>query len=1231
LKRLLCRVSLWSGWFFQLKCATQQAFNSSTKVRPKKIFSYFLFILLWQNTDAQEISFFHLNTSNGLSDNNVHVAVRDKNGLLWIGTANGLNCFDGYTVKQFFKEQHSEMGSNNINSIICDDRNRLWLGSPDSKVCMMDENRVFRKINVTDSGRPASFFYQVKTKEGVLYKNGARLYKIKDTTNLLFERVPWQEDEAINKPFTKWGIWGENKVVFIGANSLCVFDTEQLKVLLNLHIPDIAGAEKINETEALVTSEKGSPLSKISLEENRITKNYSNLTDQYGDKINSSLRGIKKMADGRIIMTSGYAGVYVFDASTEKLFRYAHDPLNNRTVSANNTFYTYADSNGYCFITTLTAGLNYFNINLKPAAYLPAFADANKGTVFDGHVNAIAEAPDGNIWLGTQSRLIEWHKKNNSTRFYNYGTVDGVELNGNENIRSLCFDRNERLWIGTARFGITVLDKNKRPLKYFLHRNDSSANALSSDYINQIILSPASDSLWVATISGLCMIDGKTLAVSRQLKHPLFSRLQNVPCNTIWFSNSNEVWVATDTGAWRWRMAENELDSFTVASGLSDNRIICFTKDNAGNIYAGTASGLNRIDKADKIKIFSKGSGLQNEKCESLLTDKKGNIWIANSNCVIQFDSYKEIFTVYDESVGISNTGFRQNAGIITLEGSLIWGTYKGINWFYPESLQQLRVPLKVMINSFLAGNKNLYATVKQQSRVTYADNTLLFTFSAIDLCSSKNIQYQYRLKGTDDNWITATAPQQVIYSKLWAGTYSFEVRASRNGEDWINAANNITIQIQPPWWGSWWFITVCVLLTGWMLTSSFIKRNKKIIRQKEALETEKAINWFATSLNEKNSVEDILWDVTRNCISHLKFEDCVIYVADAERKVLIQKAAWGPKTTDENKILNPIEIPFGEGITGTVAKTGKAEIIADTTKDKRYIVDDASRLSEICVPIIADGNLLGVIDSEHSRKNFFTAKHLSILTTIASLCAVKILRSVTEEEKRQAQEELQYMQQRAVETEMLALRAQMNPHFMFNSLNSINNFILKNDTDKASEYLTRFSQLMRMILDNSRQEWVLLENELKALQLYMELEAVRLKNIFAYSVSIDQNIQIASLQVPPMIIQPYIENAIWHGLLHRQEHGGLLQLTISNHDNCLQIMIEDNGIGRKESAQMKSKYQGHKKSHGMQITAERIDIINKIYPVHVSVNVEDIIKNNTVAGTRVLLVINRNGKQVEE
>ncbi|WP_276481929.1 sensor histidine kinase [Paraflavitalea pollutisoli] len=206
----------------------------------------------------------------------------------------------------------------------------------------------------------------------------------------------------------------------------------------------------------------------------------------------------------------------------------------------------------------------------------------------------------------------------------------------------------------------------------------------------------------------------------------------------------------------------------------------------------------------------------------------------------------------------------------------------------------------------------------------------------------------------------------------------------------------------------------------------------------------------------------------------------------------------------------------------------------------------------------------------------------------------------------------------------MNMLRAQMNPHFIFNSLNSINNFILRNDPQNASGYLTKFSRLMRMILDNSRSEWVTLENELDALDLYIQLESIRFDHVFEYQLTVEAAIDPSRVIIPPLIIQPYVENAIWHGLLYREQPGGLLTLEISRNDDQLIIRVEDNGVGRKAAAAMRSRSALKNKSHGMKITGERLDIVNMTYDANTSVEVIDLYNDDHQGiGTRVLITLN--------
>ena len=176
---------------------------------------------------------------------------------------------------------------------------------------------------------------------------------------------------------------------------------------------------------------------------------------------------------------------------------------------------------------------------------------------------------------------------------------------------------------------------------------------------------------------------------------------------------------------------------------------------------------------------------------------------------------------------------------------------------------------------------------------------------------------------------------------------------------------------------------------------------------RKNDLETEISINLFAQSLFKSNNESEILWGLAKDCISRLAFEDCVIYMIDKNTNELVQKAAYGPKNPIDFDIHNPITIPIGNGIVGSVAKTGIAEIIYDTSLDERYILDDDIRLSEIAVPIKLNDEVIGVIDSEHPEKNFYSERHLRILTTISKLVANRIDKLREQEEKEKLQEEI--------------------------------------------------------------------------------------------------------------------------------------------------------------------------------------------------------------------------------
>ena len=228
-----------------------------------------------------------------------------------------------------------------------------------------------------------------------------------------------------------------------------------------------------------------------------------------------------------------------------------------------------------------------------------------------------------------------------------------------------------------------------------------------------------------------------------------------------------------------------------------------------------------------------------------------------------------------------------------------------------------------------------------------------------------------------------------------------------------------------------------------------------------------------------------------------------------------------------------------------------------------------------------------------------------------------------SDDERKEAQKILMSTKQKMNEVEMQALRAQMNPHFIFNCLNSINRYIVKSDQTTASLYLTKFARLIRLILDNSNSKNVVLANELEALKLYIEMEALRFDKKFTYEITVEGNVSADTIELPPLIIQPYVENAIWHGLLHKEGEGNLSIRISMPGENLLQCIIEDNGIGRKKAKELKSKTATSRKSLGMQLTESRINLLNKHTERNASVQIIDLqSETEEPEGTIVILKI---------
>ncbi|MEO9020772.1 MAG: histidine kinase [Ginsengibacter sp.] len=372
----------------------------------------------------------------------------------------------------------------------------------------------------------------------------------------------------------------------------------------------------------------------------------------------------------------------------------------------------------------------------------------------------------------------------------------------------------------------------------------------------------------------------------------------------------------------------------------------------------------------------------------------------------------------------------------------------------------------------------------------------------------------------------------------------------------------------------------------------------------KSKLEIEQINNFFSSSLLLKNDIDDVIWDVTKNLIAKLDFEDCLVYMWNDDKTKVVQRAGFGVKDTKELLAQFPCNLSPGQGIVGTAVQTGKAIIVYDTAQDPRYLSEGYCGRSEIAVPIKYEGELLGVIDSEHSQVGFFTERHLYLMNTIGTLMANKIKAIESERKLRKQKFEIDNISKQLTEVQLAALRGQMNPHFIFNALNSIKKFILTNDAANADKYLGKFSRLIRSILDNSRSGTISVQKEIEMLTLYLELEKLRFGEKLSYRIYADPLLMEGTVLIPTMIVQPFVENAILHGIMHREDSGTVL-IFFYHREKYIEIVIQDDGVGR-EFTGGDIKRDGHT-SMGIEVTNQRLIALKEDPNIPAGIEIHDL------------------------
>ena len=683
------------------------------------------------------------------------------------------------------------------------------------------------------------------------------------------------------------------------------------------------------------------------------------------------------------------------------------------------------------------------------------------------------------------------------------------------------------------------------------------------------------------------------------------------------------------------------LDSFPSVK-MQDKQAGALAIDNMNRVwFSSKNNGLIVYDtKTKTYQQFSKKDGLPDELIYSsiLVNDV---LWLACHSGIAGIDTRNFKISSFDKADGFPTSTIGEGSRFFYDEANhqLYIGFRNAIARFRPQELLQSNTQPKTFIESVLVSDADFFYLPKQAIRDRWENKGLTLTIGSINFFDGPTQRYAYRIVDKDSiSWIDIGNQTSFSISRLTPGNHQLQVKIYSAKNRWPAQVQELQVIISYPFWQRTWFIVTAVLLLAFLIyyytrwQSSVVQRKEMQNTQMEKLraedykaqfELEQISNYFSSSLIDKKTEDAVLWDVAANLIGRLNYEDCIIYLWNEDKTKLVQKAAYGPKSTPGRLSSDAFEVEPGEGIVGHVVQTKKPLLVNDTRKDPRYRVDDEFRLSELAVPIIHNDELLGAIDSEHSQADYFSNRDIKIFTTIATLISNKLKQLESEQSLEAKKQELASINEQLAEARLSALQTQMNPHFVFNALNSIKRMILDADNEKASRYLSKFALMIRMTLEHSKVTFVTLQDNIQYLNAYLEMEKLRFNYRFSYKVYTDEIVDITETMLPSMMIQPLVENAIWHGLMYSQDEKKLM-ITFTQHGNRVRCVIEDNGIGIQQSEELRKKHRPMHRSMGLENLRNRIRIMNEKYKTDCTMEITDLAEAGADHnGTRVILELN--------
>lgn len=949
--------------------------------------------------------------------------------------------------------------------------------------------------------------------------------------------------------------------------------------------------------------------------------------------------------DGDSIYVGTENGLNIIRLSTGQITSYYSIPGDSNSLSNNWINHIYKDHAGTIWLST-ASGLSEFQKNTH--RFRQVFSRDYGNPLRSNHMNMMAQDKHDNYWIATSYGLVFYDPVRQSLTRYFHIPADETSLPDNH-VNCILFDENQTLWIGT-KSGLAHFDPIAGKFEKIEVPGDTEKIATAKEVLS--LMAEPGKGIWVGTNgNGLLFYSFADKKISHFVHIP--NRLYSLSDNRIYSifkDNNNNIWVGTFNGLNRLDRETPKFRSYRnnseFSNSLSNNSVWCFIEDKPNVIWIGTDDGINIFDKVNNNYSFIRKmpgneNSLSGNEVRSMLKDQKGRYWIGTRNsglnCYLPSKG-KYLHYLWDPK----NPQSLSNNYVTDIQddslGNIWVATDYGLGKLDDQSQQ---------FQNYFASNNDTNALLDNKIY-----DLLIDSHHQLWICTGKGLmRYRY----SSDDFERFILPEATENSTLVMTNKFFSISEGKDGYFWIGTRGGGLVKFDPE------------------------KRSFQVFTEKDGLPnnvTYKAIEdrtgnvWIITNwglsrynTNENNftnyDVTDGLqsneFNLNAGMITHdgeLYFGGMSGFSAFYPGEIKVNRKAPEVRITAFKKyhVVQTRNIHSGDTIVLNhddnfftfefsaldytnpaknkyrfMLENYNADWI-DRNADKRFaeyarVSPGTYRFKVIAANSDGFWNDQGasmVIIIKPAWYATWIFRFVAFMMGVAIVYLLVYLRMRNIRNKHEIEKKYIAFEKQLYELEQKALQLQMNPHFLFNSLNSIQSFVVNNDIDNAIHYLSKFSQLMRRTLSNSRESYIPLRDELQALQLYLDIESLRFYGKFEYEIKLDPEIDDSFIEIPPMILQPYVENAIVHGLMH-SKNTGHLKIEINMLDDNILCVIEDDGIGREKAAEIRRESGIERKSQGMLITKERLDILNQhtkdIYTVNV-IDLKD--EAGKACGTRV-------------